>query len=40
MTASVTKTDQKKQKHFLRKYTPGIFLLKHNDPKKPNESIF
>ena len=31
MAASVAKTDQKKQKDILRKYSPRIFLLKHND---------
>ena len=34
MAASVAKTDQKKQKHILRKYTVRIFLLKYNDAKK------
>ena len=29
--ASVSKTDQKKQKDILRKGTLLIFLLKHND---------
>ena len=32
--ASVTKTDQKKQKDILRKNTAQIFLLKHNGTKK------
>ena len=34
VAASVTKTDQKKQKYILRNDTLQIFLLKHNDAKK------
>ena len=39
MTASVAKTDKKKNKDILRKDTLQIFLLKHNDRKKQNYKI-
>ena len=39
VTASVAKTDKKKNKDILRKDTLRIFLLKHNDRKKQNYKI-
>ena len=36
MAASVTKTDQKKQKDILKNDTLQMFLLKHNEAKKQN----
>ena len=42
MAASVTKTDQKKQKDILRNDTLEMSLLKHNEAKKHkfNEKCF
>ena len=34
VAAPVAKTDQKKQRDILRKYTLRIFLLRYNDAKK------
>ena len=40
VAASVAKTDQKKQRDILRKYTLQIFLLKYNDAKKEFELTY